>query len=156
MIRTLLNLGSETAAPRVAKRTSAEPRQVSRRDFLTFGRGRHCADGMWRVSLDANRCTDCQACVRVCGTEALRRTDNDARIVYSLALASCNGCGDCKAVCAVGAVTVFRAADSRQQAVEIATLAKKVCKRCGRLEAGVIDGVCPVCQTTNGLWTLRS
>lgn len=155
MIRALFNLGSE-AAPRVARRPPTEPRQVSRRDFLTFGRGRNRADGMRRVAIDADRCTDCRACVRVCGAVALRRTDDGARVVYALSFASCNGCGDCAAVCARNAVTVSHASERRGDVAEIAGLTKRTCGQCGRLETGVVDEVCAICQSVGGLRTLRS
>lgn len=156
MIRTLLNLGKESTSPRVAKQSSAEPTQVSRRAFLTLGRDRHQADGKWRVAIDAGRCADCQACVRVCAPGALRRADEETRIVYLVVLTSCNGCGDCRSVCAADAVTVSRVADRVEDDVQIASLTKKTCLCCGRSEAGFMGEICPVCQSTNGFKALGS
>ncbi len=156
MIRALFNLGGGSTRPRVGRKPSLEPRQVSRRDFLTFGRALQRADGTWRVTIDAGRCTDCNACTRICDEDALHRSERNEHVVYSLAVATCTGCEDCKTVCAENAVTVIREADRSNDIAEIAVLVKKPCPRCGQLQCGVIDGVCPICQRTNLLTTLRS
>lgn len=158
MIRALFNLVTGDSAPRVASRSRPVPTMVSRRDFLTFGRGRHRADGMWRVVIDAPCCTDCRACVRACPKQALHRANGDACVTYSLSFASCNGCADCMAVCATNAVTVFRASGRKEEVnvVDIAVLKKKMCKQCSRLEAGVVNGVCAICQSVGGPRALRS
>lgn len=158
MIRALFNLVTGDSAHRVASRSRTESDTLSRRDFLTFGRGRHRADGMWQVVIDAPCCTDCRACVRTCPAQALHRANGDACVTYSLSLALCNGCADCMAVCATNAVTVFRAAERQadENVADIAVLQKMMCKQCSRLEAGVVDGVCAMCQAVGGPRGLES
>ncbi len=155
MIRALFSLGSDSTKPRVVRRQSSEPRRVSRRDFLTLGRSPRRADGTWRVTIDAGRCTDCIACTRICGEPALRRSDHDLHVVYSLDMASCTGCGDCETVCAATALGVRREAEPGRGIIELARLSKERCSSCGHTQAGLVDGVCPICRPAGLSQTLR-
>ena len=82
MIRALFNLGGDSTRPRVVRKRSSEPKRVSRRDFLTFGRALRRSDGAWRVTIDPDRCTNCNACTRICGVEAMIRREDDSHVVY--------------------------------------------------------------------------
>lgn len=155
MIRALFNMGSDSTRLRVARRRSSEPGPLSRREFLTFRRGARRADGTWRVTIDAGRCTDCNACTRICEEGALRRSEDDSHVVYSLNLASCTGCRDCEVVCAAKAVSVGREAVHGPGVIEVASLPKERCSGCGQTQAGSVDGVCPVCRPTGLLQRVR-
>ncbi len=155
MIRALFNFGDDSTRPRIVRRKAAQAQQVSRRDFLTLSRGSHRADGTWRVTIDADKCTDCNACTRICSEDALSRGEDDLRVVYSLAFASCTGCGDCETVCAAKAVSVSRESDRKDSLAEIAGLPKTRCSGCGQTQAGLVDGVCPICRPTGPLQMLR-
>lgn len=52
--------------------------------------------------IDAQRCSGCGACARICPTEALTLVDGVARVTGTLSL----GCGQCAAVCPEDAVRV--------------------------------------------------
>jgi Pyruvate/2-oxoacid:ferredoxin oxidoreductase delta subunit len=154
MIRALFNLGDDSTRPGIVRRKSAQPQEVSRRDFLTLGRGAHRADGTWRVTIDRDNCTDCNACTRICNEDALNRNEDDLHVVYSITLAACTGCGGCKTVCAAKAVSVTRESDRRDGVAEIAKLSKARCSGCGQSQAGLVDGVCPICQSIGSMQML--
>ncbi len=155
MIRALFNPGNNATGRRVRRRPSSAPKQVSRRDFLTFGQGRRGANGTWRVTIDAGDCTDCAACTRICDESALRRSDRGSFVAYTLDTALCTGCGDCETVCAATALSVRQETEPEPGVVEIVRLRKEECARCGQRQAGMVDGVCPVCRLTESLKMLR-
>jgi Pyruvate/2-oxoacid:ferredoxin oxidoreductase delta subunit len=155
MIRALLSLGSNSKRRRVARRRPSEPERLSRRDFLAFGRSPRRAAGTWRVTIDADVCTDCSACTRICEEDALRRSEGDLHVVYSLDLASCTGCRDCEVICAAKAVSLLCDAEIGRGVIEIVSLPKGRCSGCGQTRAGLANRRCSVCRSTRMLETLR-
>lgn len=62
---------------------------------------------MGRVEVDADACTGCRMCVRVCPAATLEMAgEHDVRMVGDFA--ACIACGDCVAVCAPDAIVVTR------------------------------------------------
>ena len=63
---------------------------------------------VWSVSLTADRCTWCLACVRLCPTEALllnSDADDPSAVQFEINKDRCTGCGLCSDVCAEDAIT---------------------------------------------------
>jgi len=108
----------------------------SRRELLTLRRRKNTADGRWRVRIDADRCSDCGACVRICREAALWRRERDESVTYLLDAPKCNGCDDCAKVCAEQAVVVEHA-DQVAERLEVVTLPVLNCTRCDRRAAGL-------------------
>jgi ferredoxin len=58
----------------------------------------------WSIQFDAERCTGCHACARVCPQGAIEQ-DESERPAYRLRHARCTGCGLCSDVCQSNAVS---------------------------------------------------
>ncbi len=58
----------------------------------------------WSIHLDAERCTGCHACARLCPQGAIEEDDSEAP-AYRLRHARCTGCGLCSDVCQSNAVS---------------------------------------------------
>lgn len=157
MMHTLFQMIDNPKRPRVARQRPSTPKRFSRRDFLTFGRTARRPRGVWSVTIDAARCTDCGACVRICEESALRRLDDDAHVRYALDAPSCTGCADCATVCAANALSVQPGNEHERddRLTDIVTLPKEHCLRCGQSVAGVINNVCSVCRSTDPFHALR-
>ena len=95
--------------------------------------------------IDAGRCSGCDACAKVCPTQALR-SEPDA---YVIAPGHCNGCGLCVDGCREGAIRVARWA--RVQGLRVA-LHRQPCRACGVPFHAPADRppqrLCPICAQT--------
>lgn len=61
----------------------------------------------WSVGLDAQRCNGCDACTRLCPTQALELVrEEEGSPAYRITTARCDGCGLCLSVCEEEAVTL--------------------------------------------------
>lgn len=103
---------------------------------------------LYSPQLDAERCTGCDACVRVCRHAAIRLVqDPDA---YRIDAERCTGCGLCRDVCEHAAIVV-----SAGEAVEVETIALQTgrCRACGvhyhRPRGADGTGLCQVCTRAN-------
>lgn len=104
--------------------------------MLMLRRRKNTAGGRWRVRIDADRCSDCGACVRVCREAALWRRECDESVTYFLDAPKCNGCDDCARICAEQAVVV-EYADQVAGRLEVVSLDVLNCARCDRRAAGL-------------------
>lgn len=84
----------------------------------------------WSPALDESSCNGCDACTRLCPTDALQLTQDEENVVtgYQLNPANCIGCGVCAAVCEIDAITVHSWAVSRFRSID---LHEKRCAACG-------------------------
>lgn len=62
---------------------------------------------MGRVEVDAERCSGCRMCVRVCPARALVM-DGPANVRMTGDHAACVACGDCIAICKPAAIRITR------------------------------------------------
>jgi ferredoxin len=86
----------------------------------------------WTPRLDENLCNGCDACMKLCPTDALQLIqvkDEEKNLpVYLLNPSDCTGCGICAAVCELQAITVHSWSLSRNCTIE---LTEKRCTACG-------------------------
>lgn len=136
-----------TQRSRVPRRRASVSRPAvwSRREVLLLCRRRTRADGQWSVVIRKEGCSDCGACLRVCGESALARSEAAAEVVYTIDSRRCNGCGDCAEVCAEGALRIERLA-APQTIAESARLPVETCAGCSGRTAGLRGGFCGVCR----------
>jgi ferredoxin len=95
--------------------------------------------------IDAGRCSGCDACLKVCPTQALRQEG----AAYVIAPARCNGCGLCVNACREGALQVTPWA---VVATLRMTLNRQPCRACGVPFHQPADrpaqDLCPICALT--------
>ena len=146
MIRSLLGIGDEPRRPKRRRpNRDGQSAGLSRRELLTLRRDKPNADGRWQVLLDPARCTDCGACVRVCPGAAMHRIEERDAALYTFRSSLCDGCGDCRAVCAVDAVSVKRN-DAPGRTIESTRLELHECSRCRQRVAWRDGGRCLPCR----------
>jgi len=68
----------------------------------------------FRVSLDAETCSDCGTCLERCPMEALSRRDGDGILLDA---GRCIGCGLCVLTCPTGSLTLVRKPEAEQRDV---------------------------------------
>jgi len=80
--------------------------------------------------LNENRCNGCDACIKLCPTDALQliQDENTSTTGYKLDPASCTGCGICTTVCELQAISVNSQSLSTAR---IISLSEKQCTACG-------------------------
>lgn len=108
----------------------------------------------WAPQLDERRCSGCDACVKLCPTDALVtvQQEDDATPGYHLDPASCNGCGICAAVCESEAIFVESWSLAASRTIQ---LLEKRCTACGntyhlpRHSSLSEEPICRVCQKHN-------
>jgi ferredoxin len=82
-------------------------------------------------AIDDRHCTACDACSRICPTDAISlNTNQENRSAYEIAPWLCSGCSLCTDVCESNAVTLEFWQRGRPQTVE---LDKAQCKSCGNV-----------------------
>jgi len=104
--------------------------------------------------LDENRCNGCDACIKLCPTDALQliQDENTSTIGYQLDPASCNGCGICTTVCELQAISVNSQSLSTARTI---SLNEKQCTACGnnfhvpQNSAQSEVSFCRICQQHN-------
>ncbi len=84
----------------------------------------------WSVQLDKNKCNGCDACIKLCPTEALLFTANNEATgaEYHFNPTNCTGCGICEDVCEVGAILISEFSKCPDQIIK---LTEKTCAACG-------------------------
>lgn len=101
--------------------------------------------------LSENRCHGCDACIKLCPTEALQliRNGDTSAIGYQLDPASCTGCGICTTVCELQAITVHKHVLSIPRTID---LNEERCTACGNTfhlpnssDHSEVS-LCPICQ----------
>ncbi len=98
--------------------------------------------------IQAERCTGCDACVRLCPHEVIRVEAQ----AYRFAPDDCTGCGICTDVCASSAISIRRLDPSPPNRVQ---LYPGRCAACGiafhlpRPRSGSARDLCPICARTN-------
>jgi len=96
---------------------------------------------------DADRCTGCDACIRICPASALSDVNAvTGETAYNCVSSSCVGCGLCVDVCDSDAIAIPR----MSSAPPALPLVAFRCRGCGvkcRVPAqrGPGDGLCPIC-----------
>lgn len=86
----------------------------------------------WVPTLDESKCNGCNACTRLCPTDALQLMHDEENVAtgYQLNPASCIGCGVCAVVCDSHAINIQSGAVSRLQSID---LLEKRCTDCGSI-----------------------
>ncbi len=85
----------------------------------------------WVPRLDETRCTGCDACTRLCPTEALQLKsdkENASSLAYQINAANCNGCGICTSVCESAAISIHRWSLAATNKIN---LTENHCRGCG-------------------------
>ena len=110
----------------------------------------------WAPRLDESRCNGCDACIKLCPTDALQLiqgTDKDDALPgYRLNPADCTGCGICTTVCELQAITVHSWSLSLENTIE---LTEKRCTACGssfhlpRQHPHAGESLCRICRKHN-------
>jgi ferredoxin len=117
----------------------------------------------WTIRLDEELCNGCDACMKLCPTDALQllhETNNEEQDgeetggspAYRLTPADCTGCGICATVCELQAITIHSWSLSRSCAVE---LTENRCTACGSdyhlpLQNSLSEKtLCRICQKHN-------
>jgi len=103
----------------------------------------------WHPQLDAGRCEGCDACVRLCPTQALQHDAGAG--VYRVHPDACTGCGLCGDVCGAKAIEPLALGEAGPYEVP---LAGSRCRACGvdfHLPVSAATGMslCPVCRSAN-------
>ena len=104
------------------------------------------------VTIDAEKCTGCDACVRICPHRAIRLERGAVGLVYEFDPASCTRCGLCRDLCEDDAVTLHSLAAFTQSRL---VLHSDQCRKCGApfhlpIEgAGVRSELCRICKQSN-------
>ncbi len=104
--------------------------------------------------LDESRCNGCDACIKLCPTDALQliQEEGEAFVEYRLNPADCTGCGICATVCELQAITIHSWSLSKVNTIE---LTEKRCTACGSIfhlpqqhpHAG--EPLCRICRKHN-------
>lgn len=97
-----------------------------------------------------DRCSGCDACVRICPTDAVVLEEDDREAKYRISSARCTGCGICCDVCSADAIRIESQA---VQIHEIIELDEMVCQSCGvpfhvPASRNMTDECCPICEQT--------
>ncbi|MCW8929062.1 MAG: 4Fe-4S binding protein [Gammaproteobacteria bacterium] len=84
----------------------------------------------WTPRLDESKCNGCNACIKLCPTNALSliQTDDNSSKLYELNPQNCTGCGICTAVCESDAISIHRWILSSPSQI---MLSEEVCQSCG-------------------------
>ncbi len=112
----------------------------------------------WVPRIEAAACSGCDACIRLCPTQALRHEEQHedagkdiSGSCYRMDAPRCTGCGICVDVCSEQAI---RLRSWKSWAVESLPLSDAVCRRCGNNFHVPVDselnaeGLCPICRST--------
>jgi ferredoxin len=108
----------------------------------------------WSPRLNENLCNGCDACIKLCPTDALQMSQQEegASSEYRLNPADCNGCGICATACELQAITIHRWSLLKDHTIE---LAEKRCTACGnkfhlpRHNPLSHDPLCRICSKHN-------
>jgi len=108
----------------------------------------------WVPVIDTQACDGCDACIRLCPTDALslRTGENEEPGCYHLEPAACTGCGICISTCEQKAVSVH---SWKVPVNDRIALVQNTCKACGNRfhlpdenpHAG--EELCPICRQTD-------
>lgn len=101
-------------------------------------------------SIDPALCNGCDACLRVCASEAIVLARDDATLCYEIRATKCTGCDLCRDVCETGAMRVESGSAAGSGARVL--LVEGRCMKCGapfHHPRGVSDDragdVCRIC-----------
>lgn len=108
----------------------------------------------WAPVVDEQKCNGCDACMKLCPTDALNffQGHNDSEGMYELNPKSCTGCGICTSVCETEAITLQNWSLSASRKIH---LFEKNCVACGNTfhqpqQNSQSDEVhCRICQHHN-------
>jgi Pyruvate/2-oxoacid:ferredoxin oxidoreductase delta subunit len=103
----------------------------------------------WRPQLDVGRCDGCDACMRLCPTDALQHETTAG--VYRVFPDACTGCRLCSDACSAQAIEPVALGEAAAYEVP---LADSRCRACGvafHLPVSAANGasLCPVCVKAN-------
>jgi ferredoxin len=109
----------------------------------------------WAPHLDESQCNGCDACMKLCPTDALQLINDkeNSSPGYQLNPASCTGCGICTAVCELQAISVHSMSLSTPRSIY---LTENRCTACGNTFHLPRDNnsqpdaqLCRICQEHN-------
>lgn len=116
----------------------------------------HESSWPWTPRLQENLCSGCDACLKLCPTDALQllqkqSADLNAVVEYRVEAAACTGCGICTTVCETGAVSVQSWSRSTERI--FISLRQRRCSACGNSyhqpRSVPQEPLCPVCRIHN-------
>jgi len=102
--------------------------------------------------IEPQRCTGCDACIRICPHQAIRLDEDDAGPAYLLHASQCTGCGMCVDVCNQEAVVVRHWTIQQRQRIPLRVMR---CSACGvsfhepAAADRLADSLCPICSQRN-------
>ena len=105
----------------------------------------------YQTSIDAQLCTACDACSRICPHQVIRlETGDDDGYSYTFHPHSCTGCGLCVDVCEADAITLERWQHAQSKHL---LLDRKQCKTCGNVfrmpsDRNLDAALCSICAVT--------
>ena len=113
----------------------------------------------WMPTLDPRRCEGCDACMRLCPTQALRLvTETEGEeACYELDAARCNGCGICSSVCESDAIGVTAGSAPRLTGIGLSTGKCRACGNSFHLPRGhprLGEELCRICHEKDHTQTL--
>ncbi len=110
----------------------------------------------WTPRLDESLCNGCDACIKLCPTDALQliqgKDEEDDLSGYRLNPADCTGCGICATVCELQAITIHNCSLPKKNTIE---LSEKRCTACGnsfhlpQLNPLAGEPLCRICRKHN-------
>lgn len=101
--------------------------------------------------IDGERCSGCDACIRICRHGALSLLSSDGVLAYRIDAEACTGCRLCVDICEDGAMSVTAAAASGEPNL---ALVEARCRGCGApfhrpAVQGEAPPLCRICQRTD-------
>lgn len=108
----------------------------------------------WVPAINKSRCSGCDACTRLCPTDALQLlNDNDTQSAqYKINPANCTGCGLCSSVCESAAISINYCSYIKTDTID---LFANNCKACGnifhvpKLNTQSDQELCRICENHN-------
>lgn len=103
----------------------------------------------WAPQLEPGNCNGCNACIKLCPTDALTQVDEDEGSRYQVQAQHCTGCNICADVCTEDAINPTAWDTVSEQSIPLLEKQCRSCKNPFHLPAanpGADGDQCPVCN----------